>query len=98
MSTRKGTTQYNNGCRAFVEFAVSSCTATDGKIYRPCKYCRNNQRHTLDYVLAHLTRGRGMALGYSLWYMHSETVSGSAVPGRCSSHPSVTDSTVNSTK
>jgi hypothetical protein len=68
MSARRGTTQYNNGCRAFVEFAISNCTAADGKIYCPCKYYRNNQCHTLDYVLAHLTRGRGMTLGYSLWY------------------------------
>jgi len=91
MSARRGTTQYNDGCRAFVEFAVRNCTAADGKIYCPCKYCRNNQRHAPDYVLAHLTGGRGMSLGYSLWYMHGETVQGFAVPGRCPSHPSVTD-------
>jgi hypothetical protein len=81
MSACRGTTQYNDGCRAFVTFAVSNCTAVDGKIYCPCKYCRNNQRHTPDYVLAHLTGGRGMNSGYNLWYMHSETTSGSAVRG-----------------
>jgi hypothetical protein len=74
MSARRGTTQYNDGGRAFVEFAVSNCMAADDKIYCPCKYCRNNQRHALDYVLAHLTGGRGMASGYSLWYMHGETL------------------------
>jgi len=98
MSARRGTTQYNDGCRAFVEFVVSNCMAADGKIYCPCKYCRNNQRHAPDYVLAHLTGGRGMTLGYSLWYMHGATVSRSAVPGRCSSHSSVTDPAAGSTE
>jgi hypothetical protein len=98
MSALRGTTQYNDGYRAFLEFAVSNCTAADGKIYCPCKYCRNNQHHALDYVLAHLTRGRGMAPGYSLWCMHDETASGSTVPGRCSSHQSVTDSTADNTE
>jgi hypothetical protein len=86
MSVRRGTTQYNDGCRAFEEFAVSNCTAVDGKIYCSCKYCRNNQCHSQDYILGHLTGSRGMSSGYSLWYMHGETVRGSAVPGRCSSH------------
>jgi hypothetical protein len=98
MSACRCLTQYNEGCRVFVEFAVSNCTSANGKIYCSCKYCQNNQRHAPDYVLAHLTGGRGMALGYSLWYMHSETASGSAVPGRCLSHPSVTDSTAGSTE
>jgi hypothetical protein len=89
MSTRRGTTQYNDGCRALVEFAVRNCTAADGKIYCPCKYCRNNQRYAPYFVLAHLTGGRGMSSGYSLWYMHDETVEGSAVLGQCPSHPSV---------
>jgi hypothetical protein len=98
MSACRGTTEYNDGCRAFFAFAVSKCTAVDGKIYCPCKYCRNNQRHTLDYVLAHLTGGRGMTPGYNLWYMHGETTSGSTVPGQCSSHPSGTDLVVGSTE
>jgi hypothetical protein len=98
MSARRGMTEYNDGCRAFVEFAVGNCTATDGKIYCPCKYCRNNQRHSPDYVLAHLTGGRGMTPGYSLWYMHCETARGSVVPGRCSSHPSVANSAASSTE
>jgi hypothetical protein len=98
MSARRGTTQYNDGCRAFVEFAVCNCTAADGKIYCPCKCCWNNQWHAPNYVLAHLTGGRGMTPGYSLWYMHGETVQGSAVPGRCPSHPGVTDSAVSSTE
>jgi len=89
MSACRCLTQYNEGFRVFVEFAVSNCTSANGKFYCSCKYCQNNQRHAPDYVLAHLTGGRGMALGYSLWYMHSETASGSAVPGRCLSHPSV---------
>jgi hypothetical protein len=81
MSARRGTIEYNDGCRSFVAFAVSKCTAVDGKIYCPCKYCRNNQRHTPDYVLAHLTRGKEMSPGYNLWYIHGETTSGSTVHG-----------------
>jgi hypothetical protein len=98
MSARRGTTQYNDGCKVFVAFAVSNCTAADDKIYCPCKYCRNNYRHTPDYVLAYLTGGKGMALGYNLWYMHGETASGFTVRGRCSSHPSGTDSAAGSTE
>jgi hypothetical protein len=98
MSARRGTTQYNDKCRAFVKFVISNCTAANGKIYCPCKYCQNNQHHSPDYVLAHLTGGRGRTPGYSLWYMHSETASGSLVPGWCSSHPSVTDSATGSTE
>jgi hypothetical protein len=37
-----------------------------------------------------------MTLGYSLWYMHGETVQGSAVPSQCPSHPSVTNSAAGS--
>jgi hypothetical protein len=98
ISVRRGMTQYNDGCRAFVAFAICNCTAVDGKIYCSCKYCRNNQRHTPDYVLAHLTGGRGMNPRYNLWYMHSETTSGSAVCGQCSSHHSGTDSAACSTE
>jgi Ca2+-binding EF-hand superfamily protein len=39
-----------------------------------------------------------MSPGYSLWYMHGETAQGYAVLGRCSSHPSVTDSAAGSTE
>jgi hypothetical protein len=66
MSARRGTTQYNDGYRAFVEFAVSNCMAADGKIYCPCKYCRNNHCHSPDYILTHLTGDRGISPGYSL--------------------------------
>jgi hypothetical protein len=96
MSARRGTTQHNDECRAFVEFAVSNCIAADGKIYCPCKYCRNNQRHSPDYALAHLIKGRGMTSGYSLWYMYSETARGSAVLVQFLSHHSVTDSVAGS--
>jgi hypothetical protein len=89
MLARRGTTKYNDGCRVFVGFAVRNCTAIDGKIYCPCKACQNNQWHTPDYVLAHLTGGRGMCPGYSLWYMHGETVQGAVLPGRGPSHHSV---------
>jgi hypothetical protein len=57
----------------------------------------NNLRHFPYYVLVHLTGVRGMSPGYSLWYMHGDTVRGSTVPGRCSSHPSVTDLAAGST-
>jgi hypothetical protein len=98
MSARRGTTQYNDGCRAFMEFAVRNCTTADGKIYCPCKNCRNNQWHAPAYVIAHLIEGRGMSSKYSLWYMHDEIVQGVVVPGRCSSHPSVTDAAAGSTE
>jgi hypothetical protein len=97
MSARRGTTQYNDGCRAFVEIAVNNCTATDGKIYCPCKYCRNNQHHFPDYVLGHLTGGREMSPGYILWYMHGETVISRPTPGLFSS-PVATDATTGSTE
>jgi len=98
MSARRGTTQYNDGCRAFVAFAVRNCTAVDGKIYCPCKNCRNNQRYTPDYVLAHLTGSREMTPGYNLWYMHGKTTIGSAIHGGCLSHPSGTNSVAGDTE
>jgi len=91
MSAPRGTTQYNDGCRAFVAFAVRNCMAADGKIYCPCKYYRNNQWHTPDYVLSHLTRGKGMSTGYGFWYMHDETTLNPAAPVQGHDHPSVTD-------
>jgi hypothetical protein len=97
MSARKGTTQYNDKCRAFVEFPVSNCTAANGKIYCTCKYCRNNQRHSTYYVFAHLTGGMRMSPGYILWYMHSETEISGPVPGRYS-NPVATDATAGSTE
>jgi hypothetical protein len=84
ISARRGTTQYNDGCRAFVAFAVSNCTTSDGYIYCPSKSCQNNQRHPPDYVLAHLTGGRGMSPGYILWYIHGETAIIGPIPGRYS--------------
>jgi len=86
MSACKGMTQYNDGCRAFLAFAVSNCTATDSKSYYPCKSCRNNQRHPPEYVLAHVTEGRGMSPRYILWYMHGKTRISGPVPGRYSNH------------
>jgi hypothetical protein len=97
MSANRGMIQYNDECRAFVEFVVSNCTATDGKIYCPCKYYRNNQRHSPDYVLANLTGGRGMSPGYILWYMHCETAISRPVPGRYSNLVAI-DATAGSTK
>jgi hypothetical protein len=97
MSACKGMTQYNDGCRAFLAFAVSNCTATDSKIYYPCKSCRNNQRHPPDYVLAHLTEGRGMSPRYILWYMHGKTRISGPVPGRYSNHVAA-DATARSTE
>jgi hypothetical protein len=34
----RGMREYNDGCSAFVAFAVSNCTTTNGKIRCPCKY------------------------------------------------------------
>jgi len=97
MSSRRDTTQYNDGCRAFIAFAISNCTAVDDKIYCPCRYCRNKQRHSPDYVLAHLTGCRGMTLGYNFWYMHGETTISRSVLGQCSRQVA-TDSAVGSTE
>jgi hypothetical protein len=90
MSARRDTTQYNDGCKAFVAFAISNCTTANGKIYCPCKSCRNNQRYPQDYVLSHLTKGRGMTSGYILWYIHGERRISGPVPGRYS-NPVVID-------
>jgi hypothetical protein len=69
----RGTREYNNGCREFVEFTVSSCRTTDGKIRCPCKMCRNNHLHSPDYVIEHLTAGRGMMTSYINWWHRGQT-------------------------
>jgi len=68
----RGTREYNNGCREFVEFAVRNCRTTDGKIRCPCKMCQNNHLHSLDYVLEHLIAGRGMMTSYINWWHHGQ--------------------------
>jgi len=65
--------------------------------FTACKYCRNNQSHSPYYVLAHLTRDRGMSPGYILWYMHGETTINGAVLSWCSSHVA-TDAAASSTE
>jgi hypothetical protein len=70
----RGTREYNNGCREFVEFAVSNCRTINGKIRCPCKMCLNNRLHSPDYVLKHLTAGRGMMTGYINWWHHGQTM------------------------
>jgi hypothetical protein len=68
----RGTREYNDECSAFVAFAVSNCTTTDGKIRCPCKVCQNNHRHSADIVLEHLRVGRGIMVSYINWFMHGE--------------------------
>jgi hypothetical protein len=97
MSARRGTKQYNDGCGTFVAFAVSNCTTVDEYIYCLCKSCRNNQCYPPDYVLAHLTGGRGMSPGYILWYMHGERAISGPVPSRYSNLEAV-DATAGSTE
>ncbi|XP_062165003.1 uncharacterized protein LOC133871592 [Alnus glutinosa] len=69
----RGTREYNNGCNAFVAFAVRNCKTPDGKIRCPCKVCRNNRHHSPDIVLEHLTAGRGIMVSYRNWFLHGET-------------------------
>jgi hypothetical protein len=78
----EGMMEYNEECRSIVAFAVSNYTTSDGFIYCPCKLCRNNLRHPPDYVLAHLTWGKGMIPSYIFWYMHGETTTRG--PAACS--------------
>jgi hypothetical protein len=78
-------------------FVVSNCRTADGFIYYPSKLCRNSQRHPSNYVLAHLTGGRGMNSRYNLLYMHGErTVSGPIASSY--SNPEVADATGGSTE
>jgi len=72
MKKSRGTTEYNDGCKSFVAFAVSSCRTHVGLIYCPCKSCRNNHQYEPGYVLAHLTGGKIMIPNYNTWIMPSE--------------------------
>jgi hypothetical protein len=69
----RGTREYNDGCNAFVAFAVRNCKTPDGKIRCPCKVYWNNHRHSPDIVLEHLTAGRGIMVSYRNWFLHGET-------------------------
>jgi hypothetical protein len=57
MTKPRGTREYRDSCRSFMDFAVANCIVLDGKIYFSCKVCRLNRRHTPAMVLAHLTGG-----------------------------------------
>jgi hypothetical protein len=79
MTKSRGMREYRDGCRLFVDFAVSNCRIPNGNIHCPCKSCRNNQRHPPDVVLvhltvvlAHLTGGKGILTTYSTWFWHGE--------------------------
>ncbi|XP_062147655.1 uncharacterized protein LOC133856614 [Alnus glutinosa] len=72
MTKSRGTREYRDGCRSFVDFAVSNCRIPNGNIHRPCKSCRNNQRHPPGVVLAHLTGGKGIMTTYTTWFWHGE--------------------------
>ncbi|XP_059441611.1 uncharacterized protein LOC132173941 isoform X2 [Corylus avellana] len=72
MTKSRGTREYRDGCKLFVEFAVSNCRTPDGFIYCPCKICRNNRRHPPGFVFDHLTGGKGVMPEYTLWYYHGE--------------------------
>jgi len=87
MSARRGTTRYNDGCRAFVAFAVSNCTAVDGKIYCPCKYCRNIQRFW--YMHGETTTGSAIRGQCSSYHSGTDTASCSTEHGEVTEHEGV---------
>lgn len=72
MTKSRGTREYRDGCRLFVNFAVCNCRIPSGNIHCPCKSCRNNQCHQPDVVLAHLTGGKGIMTTYTTWFWHGE--------------------------
>jgi hypothetical protein len=59
MTKSRGMREYRDGCRSFVDFAVSNCRIPNGNIHCPCKSCQNNQRHPPGFVLAHLIVDKG---------------------------------------
>jgi hypothetical protein len=72
MTKYSGTREYRDGCRLFVDFAVSNCRISNGNIHCPCKSYRNNQRHPPGVVFAHLTGGKGIMITYTTWFWHDE--------------------------
>ncbi|XP_059448234.1 uncharacterized protein LOC132179516 [Corylus avellana] len=72
MTKSRGTREYRDGCRSFVDYAIRNCTIPDGLIYCPCKACRLSQRHLPGVVLAHLTGGKGIITTYKDWIYHGE--------------------------
>jgi hypothetical protein len=87
MTKYRGKREYRDGCRSFVDFAVSNCRIPDGNIHCPCKSCRNNQRHLPDVVLAHLTRGKGIMTTYTTWFWHGEKQVRGPTAGSYSNRP-----------
>jgi hypothetical protein len=86
MTKSRGTREYRDGCRSFVDFAVSNCRIPNGNIHCPCKSCRNNQRHPPGVVLAHLTGGKGIMTTYTTWFWHGEKHVRGLVAGSYSNH------------
>jgi hypothetical protein len=86
MTKSKGTREYRDGCRLFVDFAVNNCQIPNGNIHCPCKSCRNNQCHPPGVVLAHLTRSKGIITTYTTWFWHGEKHVRGLAEGSYSNH------------
>ncbi|XP_059441766.1 uncharacterized protein LOC132174075 [Corylus avellana] len=72
MTKSRGTKEYRNRCKSFVDYAVRNCRTPDGLIVCPCKMCRNNRKHPPRLVYKHLTGGKRMWPQYQQWIFHSE--------------------------
>jgi hypothetical protein len=72
MKKSRGTREYRDRCRLFVDFTISNCRIPSRNIHCPCKSCRNNQCHLPNVVLAHLTGGKGILTTYTTWFWHGE--------------------------
>jgi hypothetical protein len=58
MTKSRGTKEYRDRCRSFVNFTVTNCRTPDGFIVCLCRTCRLNKRHLPDLVYDCLTRGK----------------------------------------
>jgi hypothetical protein len=61
MKKSRISTEYRDGCRSFMDFAIR-CKTPDGLIFCPCKTCRLNRQYPPRVVYDHLTGGKGMWL------------------------------------
>ncbi|XP_062188858.1 uncharacterized protein LOC133892152 [Phragmites australis] len=66
----KGSIQYNNGVKGFVEFAFKDKSA-DAKIHWPCETCVNTTLLSRDEIYEHLVCN-GILENYDEWDFHGE--------------------------
>ncbi|XP_071931860.1 uncharacterized protein [Coffea arabica] len=65
---------YKFGLKDFIEFAKTNGMGLDGKLFCPCRRCRNSKRKSISQVESDLSE-KGFCMYYKNWVFHGEPFS-----------------------